>query len=116
MFSHVLGAQVSNIHFIKLSDVIDEVGIEFKDCPICDGGIAAIYSGFCDRCKSWSIEFREKNTCPGCYNRGKRIGSEKCKLRNCHKGDQIDFYETDKHFDRYIRNSYNKNDFVFTSI
>lgn len=110
-----IDAQVDNVNFVKWSDVIDEVGFETADCwnSECENGIEPKYSGYCDRCKSWSIEFRQKNTCPGCYNRGHKIGSKKCFL-GCHKGLIVDTKKMRINLQKYIIHNYRVNDVVYS--
>lgn len=112
--SYVLSAQDYKSHFIRLSDIIEEVGFEVRDCPLCNGTAEVdVYSGYCERCKSWSIEYRKENTCPGCGNIGEHIGRRKCTWSECHSGFIVDEDGIRDNLKHYLTNNYTKNDIVF---
>jgi len=93
----------NNLHFIRLNEATKY----YSTCEKFEN----IRTDHCNRCASWSIEFRRQNTCPGCRNRGTVIGARKC--RKCKgEGKIIDWYKTEKLFLENNTN-YSSTDIIF---
>jgi len=101
--NHATCQATNNLFFINLKDATKQ----YAKCK----KLEDIRTDHCHRCKSWSIEFRRKNTCPGCRNYGTKIGTRTCSVCKG-KGKKIDWGETEKKFIKE-NNKFKKGDIIF---